>query len=769
MNKTLPSALLLLAGFGVSSIAASATADVYALPAGIQQGNILHCFNWTPSEVKAELKAIAEAGYGSVQLSPLQRPDARTGSAWHELYRPFDISFQESEFCSEQDLRDLCAEAATYGIKVIVDVVANHIDPNDGYHDEWWDLDGRIRWNGGIDYDDRFSITHGQLGEYGDVNSEDAQVASRAKKYVEYLKSLGVSGIRWDSAKHIGLPSEDCDFWSAVASVYGMWHYGVILDSPGDEELIREYVKFMSVTDNRYCDDAAAKNGGIPTVSACKWVTEQDCPESKMVYWGESHESYCNAGGWSKYHDQSTIDRAYAAFASRNGATALYLARPDYQDYNLIKLGKGRGTAWKAGHIAEINKFRNVMTGRPDRFENSGDVCTITRKDGGAVIVTKNEGWFTAVNGGGYCPEGVYTDRVGGHQITVTPTEIYGQTGEDCIAVIYPDELSPAPDTKPDPDPTPDPDPKPDPEPKPDPKPDPEPEPGTYIYFKNIDEDGDVWGNSLYVWAWTSTSNCTEAGVWPGDRMTKVEGQENLYRWDLPEGKPVPSQLAISKEGGYKAGGADLQFLNQRTYFPDGHAQTIIYGNPDPTPDPDPEPGPDPKPVDMPENLYVLGNIAGAVWDTTAGEEMVVMSPGVMITRRKVTFVASPDNYSYFNLSDALGSDWNDVNSKANRFGPQSKDEPLQLNGESKMRKFANEIDASACNSWKIAPGDYYVKADFNNGTVSLAETTAVNLLEVRFPTETIWYTMQGQRVESPASGIYIRVVDGRASKVLIP
>lgn len=79
MNKTLGKSLLSLAmlSFGFAGLSA---AD-YGIPAGIQEGNILHCFNWTPAEVKADLPNIAAAGYGSVQLSPCQRPDIRKGSS----------------------------------------------------------------------------------------------------------------------------------------------------------------------------------------------------------------------------------------------------------------------------------------------------------------------------------------------------------------------------------------------------------------------------------------------------------------------------------------------------------------------------------------------------------------------------------------------------------------------------------------------------------------------------------------------------------------
>lgn len=148
---------------------------------------------------------------------------------------PYDFTLKGSGVGNKAQLTSLCAAAHERGIKVIVDVVANHVNQASGYHDTWWDSNGRVRWNGGIDYGNRYSITHGQVGEYGDVNSEDSQVQARAKAYVEELKACGVDGIRWDAAKHIGLPSEGCNFWSTVASVPGMWHYGEILDSPGGD------------------------------------------------------------------------------------------------------------------------------------------------------------------------------------------------------------------------------------------------------------------------------------------------------------------------------------------------------------------------------------------------------------------------------------------------------------------------------------------------------------------------------------------------------
>lgn len=284
-----------------SWIGQSLWAADYGLPANIQQGNILHCFDWTIADVKAELPNIAAAGFGSVQLSPLQRADVRTGSPWHDLYRPYDLAFKGG-LGTREELKALCDEAATYGIKIIVDVVANHVDKTSGYHDPWWDANGRVRWQGGINYGDRNSITHGQLGDYGDINSELSEVQARGKAYIEDLKSMGVKGIRWDAAKHIGLPSEGCGFWSTVCSVPGMWHYGEILDAPGPNAgIIKEYAKYMSVTDNQYSNGAARGNGGLPTGYGGSWAVDYGLGDH-CVYWGESHDTYSN-DEWSQNVD----------------------------------------------------------------------------------------------------------------------------------------------------------------------------------------------------------------------------------------------------------------------------------------------------------------------------------------------------------------------------------------------------------------------------------------------------------------------------------
>lgn len=435
----------------MSAMAGTSFAADYGLPANIQDGNILHCFNWSAKDVKAALPEIAAAGFGSVQLSPLQRPDVNaTGTSWHDLYRPYDLAFKSSGFCTEQDLKDLCAEASKYGIKVVVDVVANHVDKTNGYHDPFWD--SHQRNEGGCRYDDRYSITHGNLGDYYDIVSENAEVQARGKAYVEFLKNCGVKGIRWDAAKHIATPNEGCGFWSTVTSVPGMWHYGEILNDDGTP--VNEYVNYMSITDNKYSNGAAKDNGGIQQGYGGAWAVDRKIPSNKLVYWAESHDTYSN-DEWSQNVDQATIDRAYACVATRNGATALYLVRPTTKGFHNIKTGKST-SAYKSAAITAVNKLRNAAGSSEDYCTTTGNAFSCTRKGVGAVIVMKGNGNISIANGGGYCPAGTYTDMVSGGQFTVTGSTISGNVGNSGIAVIMKDgAVVPNPDPDPNPDPTP--------------------------------------------------------------------------------------------------------------------------------------------------------------------------------------------------------------------------------------------------------------------------------------------------------------------------
>ena len=416
----------------------------YGLADNIQDGVILHCFCWKYNDIKAMLPEIAEAGFTSIQTSPAQR-DSSFG-VWYMMYQPQGFSISTNALGTKEDLTSLCEEADKYGIKIVVDVVANHMrgDGNDvdsnmqrNSHPDLW------HGGGGIDYNDRYSITHGDLG-MRDLNSEHSEVQRVVAEYIDELKSVGVDGCRWDAAKHIGLPSESCEFWPKVTA-QGLWHYGEILDSPGGDgaSLMKEYTNYISVTDggnDGYCAKVrnAFNGGGTPGVIG-NW-SERGVSKDKLVYWGESHDDYSNNGDYgvaTQFMDQNVIDRAYAVLASQNKATALYFSRPFSTDKESIMAGAKGSTHFTSKEVAAVNHFHNAMVGTKEYYVNGGSAAAVCREGGAVVVKGSGSGHVEIENGGGTVAPGTYTDEVTGNTWTVTSSTISGDVGDTGIAVFY--------------------------------------------------------------------------------------------------------------------------------------------------------------------------------------------------------------------------------------------------------------------------------------------------------------------------------------------
>lgn len=428
---------------GVQAAESSPTvsANKYKLKDNIQDGVILHCFDWTYNDIKAELPKIAKAGFTSIQTSPAQ-PNG-TGT-WYWLYQPISFSIGTNGVGTKAELQSLCDEADKYGIKVIVDVVANHLRgdhnniDNDLKPSEYWHTFG-----GGIDWKNRWQVTHGSIG-MPDIATENPYVQQKVCNYVQELKSVGVDGLRWDAAKHIGVPSEGDDFWKSVTQ-YGLYNYGEILGGPddrstGNEDIMKEYTDYISVTDSNYGKELRDSfNSGKAPTSSGNW-SEKGISNDKLLYWGESHDTWSNNKDWgfSNEMSQNVIDRAYAVAASRNKVTALYFSRPSSTNKESIKMGEKGSTHYTSSEVAQINKFHNAMDGKADYYTVSDGCSVITRKDGGAVIVKgSGSGEVSVENGGGYAKPGTYTDAVSGNTFTITSSTISGTIGSSGIAVVY--------------------------------------------------------------------------------------------------------------------------------------------------------------------------------------------------------------------------------------------------------------------------------------------------------------------------------------------
>lgn len=499
--------------------AARTSGNSYGLADSIQDGVILHCFNWKYSDIEAELPAIAEAGFTSVQTSPAQ-PSVKSGT-WYWLYQPLGFYVGTNDLGTKEDLEDLCDEAEKYDINVIVDVVANHLA---GDHTNIQsDLKDSQYWHtyGGVSsWADRYQVTHGEIG-MPDLNSEHPYVYQTVSNYIDELQDLGVDGIRWDAAKHIGLPSEGCNFWPEVTD-QGLYHYGEILVGPddrtsGNEGLMKEYTKYMTVTDSTYgktLRDAFA-SGTVPTAFG-NW-SARGISNDKLIYWAESHDTWSNNQDWgySNTMSQNVIDRAYAVAASRNDISALYFSRPSSANKEDIKAGAKGSTHFTSDEVSAVNQFHNAMDGQPDYYTTGNNCAVVSRETGAVVVAGSGENFnVTVPNGGGTTQAGTYVDAITGEKWTVTSESMSGRIGSTGISVLYKEGTLPENPDEPD-----------------------DPSETSTVYYENTNNWSDV-----YIYYWSDEN--TQMTTWPGVQMTNTGN--NVYKAEIP----TDAQYAIFSNKG---------------------------------------------------------------------------------------------------------------------------------------------------------------------------------------------------------------------------
>ena len=114
----------------------------------------------------------------------------------------------------------------------------------------------------------------------------------------------------------------------------------------------------------------------------------------------------------------------------------------------------------------------------------------------------------------------------------------------------------------------------------------------------------------------------------------------------------------------------------------------------------------------------------------------------------------------WFGITTSSSTDWDEIN--ANRLGPTTHNED-----PSKIQHSPYE---SNTNSWQVVAGKYHITLDTNNNhiVVENAETTGIDDVIADETAEPVYYNLQGVRVKNPTNGVYVRVVGGKSSKVLI-
>lgn len=293
--------------------------------------NILHCCEWKLEAVDSNLKIIKNAGYTAILVGPIQK--CKEGWEWWKLYQPYGFSIG-NKLGSKEDLKRLCDHARFLGIKIILDVVVDHVASDEKLnlvpHEK---VDSKLRdniyfWKPAIEisnWNDRNQVINLCPG-LPTLNLSNYELQDMIKEFFNELLNIGICGLRIDSAKSISLPEENGNhFFSRVIKPINERIYIMSELIFVDEKLLDMYSKYTKVlTENQNYHN-----------------------KERLCTFSESHDSYYEFKSTAAWKGKKLIEK-YREAASKNSDIIQYV-RPIQDDDNSI---------WKHPEIIEINKSR---------------------------------------------------------------------------------------------------------------------------------------------------------------------------------------------------------------------------------------------------------------------------------------------------------------------------------------------------------------------------------------------------------------------------
>jgi alpha-amylase len=382
---------------------------------------IYQAFDETFEALRMKLPKLKSFGYTYIQISPPQKSLNRP--EWWARYQPVDLRVIEGPLGNEEELSRLIEDAHSQGVKVLVDVVLNHMAddpvqqsglryPEFGPQDfHYPDQRPCI-----LNYLDRFQVTQYWLCDESrqrglpDLDTSSNYVREVHKRYIEKLIDLGADGFRFDAMKHIEAP-----YWQFMTQIVkGKYYYGEVIGESFGESY--EYTPYMPITDFhllRALLGAFSLNGDLRSLTDPEG-SGQALPADKAVVFARNHDT--------------AMHRGFFNFG-------------DYQDAMLANayiLARGRGVPsiyrddWEVPSVRGGVLFHKAMRGTPTRVRQVNEVCEneyqcsprttlfIERGSEGFAMINSANSWVDTptAKAPGLAP-GCYKDLVYGVQMSV--------------------------------------------------------------------------------------------------------------------------------------------------------------------------------------------------------------------------------------------------------------------------------------------------------------------------------------------------------------
>lgn len=415
----------------------STSSNAYNLPDKAEQGVMFHAYMWRFEAIKSNLKNIADAGYNSIQVSPVQKTKA-TGQ-WWLLYQPCNFHIGNAQLGTADEFKALCQEADKYGIKIIVDVVLNHVADN-GQSGQWAnEVDNELKrselyHNQGriTDYNNRYQVTQQNLENLPDLATQRHDVQDMEIAFLNECISAGADGFRFDAAKHIETnrgqdagQSWSGDFWDRVLGSLenkeNLYLFGEVL--PDDADNNQAYLSYFDITAHGYGGTLrnAVYNKDLSNILNINHG-KTTIPNSKALCYVENHDDYEH--GVSNNMTDWQRKMAFAIIGARAEITPRFLARP----YDNL---------WKDSDLIAVNKFHNAMVGQNEYLRwPRKETVLIERGTNGMVIVNTGNDFY--LNSDTKLKDGSYSNK-GSNNCTVNVSggKVTGNIPGGSVVVLY--------------------------------------------------------------------------------------------------------------------------------------------------------------------------------------------------------------------------------------------------------------------------------------------------------------------------------------------
>ncbi|MEE1154157.1 MAG: alpha-amylase family glycosyl hydrolase, partial [Acutalibacteraceae bacterium] len=439
----------------------NATAN-YGLTSNVQQGQILQCWNWSYKNIAKNMEKIASQGFSAIQTSPITPSNCESdnhtvANRWWTFYQPtnFEINNKTTNgLGTKADFKEMCEVAHSYGVKVIVDAVLNHM-ASQTTNDVCLLVPSEIRNNAALwhnmsidisNYENRFDATQHCMDGLPDLNTANKTVQNYAITYLKECIDAGADGFRFDAAKHIETSYDDAsfasDYWKTVLPAVTShakttrnitpYYYGETLGNLGGGSWAG-YTDYMSITDDGKCNDIrAAVKAGNGAGAAASDIGKGVNP-TKALQWVESHDTYID--GTTKGMSTNVVNQMWAVVGTRNQVCGMYFARPNNPSTTMI--GDADVTGWANAEVKAVNQFKNHFAGQSEYLSSNGSVAYNERGTSGVVIVNCNGGSKSVSLKANKMANGTYKDAITGNTFTVSGGYINGNVGSTGIAVVY--------------------------------------------------------------------------------------------------------------------------------------------------------------------------------------------------------------------------------------------------------------------------------------------------------------------------------------------